>query len=342
VPGVERPRPGTGSQPSLPKTQHPTPKATPVIIDTDPGVDDALALLLAGASPELDVLAVTTVGGNAGLDRTTENARRIVPVAWQDRPRPPIYRGAAGAIYRGAAGALEGADFIHGADGLGGASGLFPPTIPLAGGYAAGALVDLATSWPDQITLIALGPLTNLAAALRHDPEVLRLFRRIVVMGGAFREPGNASPVAEYNIWADPVAAQAVCDAGVPLIWVPLDVTHRCLLTAAQLAALPDTPRARMARAVSEFYIDFHARERALPGCYLHDPLAIAAVIWPELLQSRPMRVDVETRGDHTSGMTVADFRPGTFEAPRSPNADVCLEVDADRFLERFLARLAA
>jgi purine nucleosidase len=305
----------------------------PVIIDTDPGVDDALALLLAGASPELDVLAVTTVGGNVSLERTTDNARRIVPVAWQERPWPSVHRGASGA--------LEGADFIHGADGLGGAAERFPADAPLAAEDAAYALVRLARSRPGEITLVALGPLTNVAHALGRDREAVRLLRRIVVMGGAFREPGNASPVAEYNIWADPAAAQAVCNAGVPLTWVPLDVTHQCLLTPAHLAKLPDTPRARMARAVSEFYIDFHARERGLPGCYLHDPLAVAAVIWPELLRCQPMRVDVETRGEHTSGMTIADFRPGSMDTPPPPNADLCLEVYAEQFLEQFLDRHA-
>jgi inosine-uridine nucleoside N-ribohydrolase len=313
----------------------------PVIIDTDPGVDDALALLLAGASPELDVLAITTVAGNVGLDLATENARRIVPVAWAGKPLPPIHRGASGAP--------EGADFVHGSDGLGGASALrdgsgaplYPAGAPLAAGDAAGAILNLAESRPGEVTLITLGPLTNLALAVDRNPASARQLREVVVMGGAFREPGNVTAVAEFNVWADPEAARAVCDSGLPLRWVPLDVTHRCMARAADLEALPDTPRARLVRHVTGHHMDFTLRADGQRGCFLHDPLAVGAVLWPELLRGVRRRVDVETAGRLTRGMTLADFRPEGRRPGDEPNAEICLEVDAESFIQRLLPRLA-
>ncbi|MFN3650556.1 MAG: nucleoside hydrolase [Armatimonadota bacterium] len=317
------------------------PGPSPVIIDTDPGVDDALALLLAGASPELDVLAVTTVGGNVGLDLVTENVRRIVPIAWAGRPLPPIYRGAAEAT--------EPAAHVHGPDGLGGVSELldeagaplYPAAAPVEREDAAAAILRLARQHPGEVTLITLGPLTNLALALSRDRQAARLLREVVIMGGAFRVPGNTTPWAEYNVVVDPESAQAVCDSGIPLRWVPVDCTHRCVLRRDQLRP-PSAPslRSRFIREICEFTFGFHHRETGEWGCYLHDPLAVGAAIWPDLLRSVPLRVDVETRGRLTRGMTVADFRVGNFGPRPTPNSEVCLEVDADAFVERLLDRI--
>jgi purine nucleosidase/pyrimidine-specific ribonucleoside hydrolase len=318
------------------------PDRTPVIIDTDPGVDDALALLLAAASPELEVLAVTTVGGNIGLDRATENARRIVSVAWEGRAPPPVHRGGVGGD--------ETAEAVHGTDGLGGATALlsedgaplYPALVGLAPGDGPETLLSLARERPGEVTLITLGPLTNVAEALRRDYAALRGLKQVVIMGGAFREPGNTGPVAEFNVFVDPEAAQAVCDAGLPLKWAPLDVTHRCLLREEHLERLPDTRPARFARHVTDFYIRYHVGGYGEAACFLHDPLAVGAVIWPELLRAVPLRVNVETDGRFTRGMTVADFRPPAYRSPSRPNSEVCLEVDADRFVSRFLERLGA
>jgi inosine-uridine nucleoside N-ribohydrolase len=318
------------------------PFPTPVIIDTDPGVDDALALLLAAASPELEVLAVTTVAGNVSLARATENARSILPVAWDGTGAqvPPLYWGGGDG--------LATAEFVHGGDGLGGATLLrtgtgsprYPPAAPIAGEDAAGAILGLAAAHPGKVTLIAIGPLTNVAAALSRHAEGLRQLRRIIVMGGAFREPGNSTPVAEFNVFADPEAAQAVSRAGIPLTWVPLDVTHRCLLRPEALAALPDTPRVRFARDILGPMMDYHARGHGEPACFLHDPLAVGVVLWQELVQAVPLCVEVETEGRLTRGMTVADFRPPGHRPPAIPNGEVCLEVDAGEFVRRFLERL--
>lgn len=314
----------------------------PVLIDTDPGVDDALALLLAGASPELDVLAVTTVGGNIPVEVATDNARRIVPLAWSSGARPPIYSGLGGGG--------ETAEAVHGIDGLGGAAGiagadglpLYRPAAPLEPRGAVEAILGAVESRPGEVTLVTLGPLTNVAAALREAPEVMRGLREIVVMGGAFREAGNTGPVAEFNIFVDPPAAQAVCDSGLPLRWVPLDVTHRCVLRRGELEALPRTRRTRFMRDALKWYMDYHHQGFGEHAAFLHDPLAIGAVLWPDLLQWTPLRVDVETEGRLTRGMTVADFRPPAYQrAGIPPNAEVALQVDAPSFLRRFLDRVA-
>jgi inosine-uridine nucleoside N-ribohydrolase len=312
----------------------------PVIIDTDPGVDDALALLLAAASPELEVLAVTTVAGNVSLEQATENAQRILPVAWEDRPIPPLHQGGTGGT--------ETAEVVHGTDGLGGATALvsqggaplYPPLVSLAPSTAAEAIISLAEQHPDPVTLITLGPLTNVAEAFRQSPGSLQRLRQIVIMGGALREPGNTGPVAEFNVFVDPEAAQVLCESGLPLKWVPLDVTHRCLLRRDDLRRLPDTPRVRFARNITEFSMRYHVEGYEEWACFLHDPLAVGAVLWPELLQAVPMRVDVETGGRFTRGMTVADFRPLAYRSPEHPNSEVCLQVEAEAFLTRFLDRL--
>lgn len=317
--------------------------ARPVLIDTDPGVDDALALFLAASSPELDVVAVTTVAGNVGVDLATENARRVVPLAWEGRPAPPIHRGACGGE--------ETAEHVHGIDGLGGAGSrlndrrepLYPPTAPLAEGSAVDAMLRAAEIHGERLTLVTLGPLTNLAAALRAAPERMRRVGEVVVMGGVFREAGNVTAVAEFNIFVDPEAAQVVCDSGLNLRWIPLDVTHRCLLRRSDLLEMTDTRRCRFMRDALEWYMDHHQQGFGERAAFLHDPVAVGAVLWPELLELEAHRVDVETTGRLTRGMTLADFRPaGHRQEPRVPNARVALRVDAPEMVRRVLSRLGA
>jgi len=201
-------------------------------------------------------------------------------------------------------------------------------------------LLSLARARPGELTLLTLGPLTNLAAALARDAGSLRQLRELVVMGGAFREAGNVTPVAEFNVFADPEAARAVCASDLKMRWVPLDVTHRCRLRRAALAELPDTRRVRFARQITDFYMRHDAAALGEDACYLHDPLAMAAVVWPDLLRTESLVVDVEIDGRLTRGMTVADLRPGAARTDAVPNAQVCLEVDAEAFVSRFLERL--
>jgi inosine-uridine nucleoside N-ribohydrolase len=315
------------------------PYPLPILIDTDPGVDDALALVFAAACPELEVVAVTTVAGNVDLEQATGNATRILPVAWEDFA-PPIYRGESGA---GIA-----AHHVHGSDGLGGATRLtdargaelYPPAAATVEPDAPGAILRLLRARPDEITVVALGPLTNLARAWERDPEALRLAREIVVMGGAFRELGNVTPAAEFNIHADPSAAAIIAGAGLPLRWVPLDVTHRCLLRQEHLDALPNTRRARFVRDITAEYIAHHHSGYAEIACILHDPVAVAAALWPELFRTERTRVEVETAGHLTLGVTVADLRAPAYRTWGTANADVCLEVDAETVVRRIAARL--
>ncbi len=311
-----------------------------VVIDTDPGVDDALALLLAATAPELEVPAVLTVGGNVPLAQATGNARRILPVAWGG--------GALPALHVGRAGGTETAEQVHGSDGLGWATTLlrpdgeprYPPTTPLSPLPAVEALAALARRHPGEITLITLGPLTNVAAAARLDPEGSRQLRAIVVMGGAFRETGNVSPLAEFNIYVDPEAAQTVCEAGVPLEWISLEVTHHCLLLSQHVNDLPDTPRAHFVRDIVGISFAFHENVYGARACFPHDAVAVARVIWPELFRSEPRRVDVETASPLCLGQTVADFRPPVLHRKTPPNGTVCVDWEPEEFLTHFLARL--
>ena len=318
------------------------PAPLPVIIDTDPGVDDALALVVASLSPELDVLAITTVAGNVDLTSATENAQRVAAVAWAGRPPPKIYRGGSAAS--------ETALHVHGDDGLGGVAtlldregrSLYPPSAEVSAGDAVDAIAAMAAERPGEVTLVTLGPLTNAASLFRRYPESARRLRELVVMGGAFREPGNVTSTAEFNIYVDPDAAQCVCDSGAAIRWVPVDVTHRCLLYGEDLDRLPETPLVRFVRQIVPWCFRFHETYHGEWAMYLHDPAAVGAVIWPELLQTTPLRVDVETAGRVTLGMTIADFRPIGYHATHVPNAAVCLDVDASELVRRILDRLSS
>lgn len=313
----------------------------PVLIDTDPGADDCLALLLAGASPELDVVGVTTAAGNVRIEQTTENARRILPIAWPGG-QPPLFRGNPSPA--------PTEKSVHGPDGLGGVSALrdgerdrFPPAAALSDEPAVSAISRVAREQAGRLVYVQLGPATNLAAALHADPELPDYLRELVVMGGAFREAGNITPFAEFNVWADPEAAQTVCNSGIPIRWVPMDATHRCLLTEQDLLALPDRPRVRLAKAALRTYLEYHRTVEGIASCYLHDPLAVGSLLWPELLEWTDLRVDVELKGEYTRGMTVADFRRGRRSPPPTPNARVALGISAEAaalFKERFLDRL--
>lgn len=277
-----------------------------VAIDTDPGVDDALAFMLALRSPEIRVALITTVAGNVPVGVGTENAGRLLALI--DPPQwPRLVKGAARPLAR----KLTTATYMHGDDGLGGATRLrlgartrypVPRALPVGSG-APKQLVALARKHGPELDVVALGPLTNIARAIEQDPDAMGSIGRLVIMGGAIRVPGNITAVAEFNIYVDPEAAAMVMDSGLPITLVPLDATHQVALTTAHLTKAPNT---RLTRAVKSFTRRIRQSRKSL---FMHDPLAVAVAIKPELVSTERLSVEVETTGARTSGMTVADLR---------------------------------
>jgi inosine-uridine nucleoside N-ribohydrolase len=292
----------------------------PTVIDTDPGIDDALALLLAWGSPELDVLALTVVAGNAPLDNTARNAARLVAVRRPAR-LPRIALGAAAPLRRELVIATPDE---HGGDGLGDAVDWPPVTGPPASPSAAETLVALARAHAERLTLIALGPLTNLAVALRLDAEAMRRIGRVVVMGGAVDVRGNTATDAEFNIFVDPEAAREVLDAGLRVDLVPLDATRQTRIDRGQLhAALAGRPGPLAARIEAFTEQSF----RRWGYMHLHDPLAVGLAVDESLAQWERARISVGDGGQ-------------TRRADGEPNCRVAQVIDAKRFLALFFERL--
>jgi inosine-uridine nucleoside N-ribohydrolase len=318
-----------------------------VIIDTDPGVDDALALILALQSPELCVDAITTVSGNVDVELATQNTLTVLGLFPPER-RPPVARGADRPLVR----SLDTAAPVHGDDGLGGVSRLRTaagqPCYPGASAAhtsadAVDCLLDLIRRSPGELTLVALGPLTNLALAWRRDAHTFRQLAEVVIMGGAVTVPGNVTPVAEFNIYVDPEAAQVVFASGLPITLIGLDVTERVRLTGEmmdQYIRPASSPLSQFVMDCTAHTIEFSTRVKRPPGMAMHDPLAVGALIDPTIVHTAPLSVQVETKGELTTGMLVADRRSLHSDLKAPANVHVALEVDAARFLEMFLHRL--
>ncbi|MBX5457248.1 MAG: nucleoside hydrolase [Thermogemmatispora sp.] len=305
-----------------------------LILDTDPGIDDALALLLALASPEVSLEGVTTVSGNVPLEDTTRNALALLALAGRDDI--PVAAGAARPLVREPIHAAE----VHGQRGLGRAELTEPTSAPVSQ-PAAVFLCERIKAAPGAITLVAVGPLTNLALAVRLVPEIAQQVREVVIMGGALRVPGNITPAAEFNIYADPEAAHVVFHAGWPLRLVSLDTTQQVGLTRTQFAPLcrPESRIGRCIDAMLAHYFEDFAPRAAYERFHLHDPLALAAAFHPELLEWESVYIDVELSGHQTPGATVAWFR----RRPETPPANVlaATAVDVTGFTTFFLERLA-
>lgn len=304
----------------------------PLIIDCDPGVDDAIALLLAFASSdEFDLLGITTVAGNVPLALTEANARRICHLA--QRTEVPVYAGCPRPLLR----SLVTAEDIHGSTGLG--EGLLPaPTMPIQAQHAVTFLIDQLTAATAPITLATLGPLTNLAVALIQCPEIAQGIDRVVMMGGSLG-PGNITPAAEFNLYVDPHAAKVVVEAGLPLTMIGLDVTHQVLTTPDRLAALEHlgTPIGQTAAALLRLYGQLDCDRHNLASPPLHDPCVIAYLLRPDLFAGRPMRLAIETEGVLCLGRTVANAYP----SPSSPaNATVIEAADAEGIYALLTERL--
>jgi inosine-uridine nucleoside N-ribohydrolase len=296
-----------------------------ILIDCDPGHDDAIALLLALASPEVELAGVTTVAGNQTVEKTTANALRVLELA--GRRDVPVAAGAPRPLVRDPFVAA----YVHGETGLDG-----PDLPPPQGAPVAGHAVDFLAERVTGATLVATGPLTNVALLLAARPEARP--ERLVLMGGAIAE-GNVTPAAEFNIWADPEAAARVFANGLDVTMVGLDVTHRALLTAAHAERLRGV--GRVGRTVAElldFYGVFHRNVYGFDGSPVHDAVAVADTIRPELLRVERLNVEIDCESSLCRGRTVVDLWHRT---DRAPNANVAVEIDSEAFLGLLLERLA-
>ena len=303
-----------------------------VMIDCDVGVDDALALILAFHSPELDVKAVTGVNGNVPLEQVFENIQKVLSLI-QPKNKPLIARGAEHPLK----GKPIYAHSVHGQDGLGGAKidrkGR-KEWWQFYGGPADELMTEVARQYPDEMTLIAVGPLTNLALAIQKDPEGMRKLKEIVIMGGAVRTGGNITPHAEFNIFSDPLAAERVFRSKLPITLVPLDVTHQVSLTPQWMEEGVKPIHNDFSKFTIEAtgYDSARHQFRNKDLIHLHDPLAVGAVVDPELVRKERLAISVETEA--------AEFYGRTFETREGLNIEVCLGVNAKGFLDLFLSRL--
>ena len=305
-----------------------------IIIDTDPGQDDAAAIFLALGSPdELEVLGITTVAGNVPLPLTSRNARIVCE--WAGKPETRVFAGCDRPMSR----PLVTAEHVHGKTGLDGPE-LHDPTMPLQDQHAVEFIIETLRSEPfGTVTLCTLGPLTNIGQVFKKAPDVIERVQEIVMMGGAYFEVGNITPAAEFNIFVDPEAAELVFKSGLPITVMPLDVTHKALTTAPRIQALRDlnTVAGTAMAEMVDFFERFDVEKYGSEGAPLHDPCVIAYLLKPELFQGRHINVEIETGSELTLGMTVADWWG---VSDRTPNAMFIGDVDADGFFALLTERI--
>ncbi|WP_439143227.1 nucleoside hydrolase [Planktotalea sp.] len=306
-----------------------------IIIDTDPGQDDAAAILLALASPdEINILGITAVAGNVPLPLTQKNTRIVCELAGKTDVR--VFAGCDAPIAR----KLITAEHVHGSTGLDGPS-LPDPTMALQDQHGVDFIIETLRERPsDSVTLCPLGPLTNIASALQRAPDIAERIQEIVLMGGAYFEVGNITPAAEFNIYVDPEAAEIVFKSGVKITVMPLDVTHKVLVTPDRVQALRDckTKVCDVMADMIDFFERFDTDKYGSDGAPLHDPCVTAYLIKPELFSGRYINVEVETTSELTLGMTVADWWG---VSGREPNAMFMGDVDAQGFFDLLTVRLA-
>ncbi len=309
-------------------------KPRKIIIDTDPGQDDAMAILLALGSPEeIELLGITAVAGNVPIERTSENARKVCEVA--GRPDVKVFAG----CDRPMAHTLVTAEHVHGKTGLDGIE-LPTPTMPLQDKHGVDFIIETLEREPSgTVTLCPMGPLTNIATAFKKAPHIVEKVQEIVLMGGAYFEVGNITPAAEFNIYVDPEAAEIVFKSGAPIVVMPLDATHKVLVTAPRLQAFKDFGN-HLGEVVAgwlDFFERFDIEKYGSQGGPLHDPTVIAYLIKPELFSGRFINVEIETQSKLTRGMTVADWW-GVTDRPK--NAMFMGDADAEGFFALLTERV--
>lgn len=308
-----------------------------IIIDSDAGVDDALAIILALKSPELSVEAITTVAGNVEVEKCTRNCLLLLELLEPKRP-PIVAQGADKPLVED----LVTAPGVHGNDGLGNIasqySGSRYQAVPAE---AADVILDLVRRYPQELTIVAIGPMTNLAIAVEKEPKVMKNVQEIIAMGGAFRVPGNTGPHAEFNMYVDPEAAQWVLDARLPLTLLPLDVTEQVILYRPEVSSLRNRGDWRIGNFIAEMthgYMRYHEETAGFFGGYLHDPLAIGVAIRRDFVRCRDLRIAVKANDDSRRGMTVVV--PRRSEKKWQPNARVAQWVKRKEFLDFFRSRV--
>lgn len=302
-----------------------------IIMDVDPGIDDSLAINLALRSPELLIEGLTVVSGNIEVEQATINTLKAVEMSGKEIK---VYKGEALPLKKPYVDATD----THGQDGIG--ENFFPaPSGKSEDEHAVDFILRKIKDHPDEITILALGPLTNIAKAIQQDAGIMKKTKRIVLMGGSATYHGNCSPVAEYNFWVDPDAAKIVFAFGIEVTMVGLDVTHQIVFTPhlREIVNQLQTPLSKYIYDITRFYVDFHWKQERTVGCVINDPLAVAILIDPNLVRTKPALVDIETEGI-AIGQSVADF-----DGRRNKghcNTHVCMEVDAKAFFQLFLHRL--
>lgn len=305
-----------------------------IIIDCDPGQDDALMLLLAFASPEaLDIKGIVAVAGNVALDKTQRNARILCDLA--DRKDMRVFAGEAQPLVRN----LELADHVHGREGINGVE-IFEPETPLQSQAGVDFIIDTLRASDADITLVPTGPLTNIAQVIKRAPEVVPKIREIVLMGGAMREGGNITPSAEYNIYVDPHAAEVVFRCCRPIVAMGLDVTHQVCTSPAVLQKISamSSRAAKAAYALLTEYEFFDAEKYGSIGAPLHDPCTIAYLLDPEIFKLKECNIEIETSSPLTMGHTAVDF---WYATDRAHNARWAYQADRERFFDLMIDRLA-
>ena len=304
---------------------------TRIIIDTDPGVDDALAFLLALASPEIRLEALSTTQGNVTLEKATVNALSVLELAGAGHI--PVARGSLLPLVQ----PLRASAFVHGESGIGNSKLPEPQAKPVPA-HAVDFLIERVLAEPNQISIFPIGPLTNIAMAIRKEPRFAAAVKELVIMGGAILEYGNMTPQAEFNIYVDPHAAHIVFHSGIPMTLIPLDVTHKCLLKQEHVDRLMqvNTSISRFIRDAMEVYLEA-SYALGYEGSSLHDPLTLATVIAPELLTLKEYYVDVDISGGVSMGKTFADI-PRVLKKPA--NMKVAMNVRGEEFIELFLQRM--
>jgi purine nucleosidase len=305
-----------------------------LIIDTDPGIDDSLAILLSLASPEVQLEALTIVSGNTTASQGVLNALSVLELA--GATTIPVSIGVPVPLVQ----PLLIASETHGQTGIGYAH-LPTPQLTASQQHGVDRIIETILSNPGEISLVAIGPLTNIAMAVRREPRLVEAVREVIIMGGAIRTGGNTTPLAEYNTYCDPHAAHIVFHSGLPITLVPLDVTYRAILTQADVQRLLEIPSpiTRFIADATRFYMEFHDEYQKIEGCIINDPLALALTFAPQLVDTEHLYVDVDISGGVSMGKTFADFYHMN---KKEPNMHVALGVRPREFIELFLERIQA